>query len=155
MQDARDPRAFTLPPQATCRGQRDKGISVHHVAMHDVLRTRCLAGDGFLRRELLALGYDDNAIAAKVRAGEWVRVRQGGYFLTPKVIQIALRGAIAEVSNSDREQLEVRGAFNYFLSGHALKLATDFGFTKLTGENAAGVSDDPDLSARVMAQFTF
>jgi hypothetical protein len=82
MQDARDPRAFTLPPQATCRGQRDKGISVHHVAMHDVLRTRCLAGDGFLRRELLALGYDDNAIAAKVRAGEWVRVRQGGYFLT-------------------------------------------------------------------------
>lgn len=86
---------------------------------------------------------------------EFGALLQGGYFLTPKVTQIALRGAIAEVSNSDREQLEVRGAFNYYLSGHALKLATDFGFTKLTGENAAGVSDDPDLSLRVMAQLTF
>jgi Phosphate-selective porin O and P len=86
---------------------------------------------------------------------EFGALLQGGYFLSPKVTQIGLRFAIAEVSNSDREQLEVRGAFNYYISGHALKLATDFGFTQLTGENATGVSDDPDLSARVMAQLTF
>jgi hypothetical protein len=47
----------------------------------DVLRGRCQSGDGFLRREVLAMGYDDNAIARLVRSGEWVRVRHGAYFM--------------------------------------------------------------------------
>ncbi len=50
--------------------------------MDDVLRAKCLAGDGFLRREILRFGYDDNAIADKIQQKEWYRVRQGGYFLT-------------------------------------------------------------------------
>ncbi len=49
--------------------------------MIDVLRAKCLAGEGFLTREALALGYDDNAITRMVRAKEWVRVRHGGYFM--------------------------------------------------------------------------
>lgn len=32
-----------------------------------------------LRREALEMGYDDRSIAAKVRAGQWVRVRHGSY----------------------------------------------------------------------------
>jgi hypothetical protein len=50
--------------------------------VEDVLWECCLRGDGFLRREILGLGYDDNAIAARLRSKEWVRVRQGGYFYT-------------------------------------------------------------------------
>jgi Transcriptional regulator, AbiEi antitoxin len=48
--------------------------------MADVLRTRSLGGDGFLRREILGLGYDDSAIARLVRSGDWVRIRHGAYF---------------------------------------------------------------------------
>jgi len=33
----------------------------------------------FLRREALALGYDDRAIARRVRNGQWVRVRTGAF----------------------------------------------------------------------------
>jgi hypothetical protein len=36
-------------------------------------------GGVILRREALAMGYDDRAIAAKLRTGEWVRIRHGSY----------------------------------------------------------------------------
>ncbi len=81
-------------------------------------------------------------------------VIQGGAFVTPKAAQLAARFAIIQAPG-DREQIEARLAFNYFLSGHALKLATDLGYLQFTGENAMGVEDDADLQARLMAQLTF
>ena len=36
-------------------------------------------GGVILRREALAMGYDDRAIAAMVRSGQWCRVRHGSY----------------------------------------------------------------------------
>ena len=36
-----------------------------------------------LRRDAVALGYDDNYLARARRAGEYVRMRQGAYVLTP------------------------------------------------------------------------
>jgi hypothetical protein len=37
------------------------------------------SGGVILRREALDMGYDDRAIAAKLKSGEWVRVRHGSY----------------------------------------------------------------------------
>jgi hypothetical protein len=85
---------------------------------------------------------------------EFGALLQGGMFLVPKQTQLAARFAIHQAP-LDRNQLEGRFAVNYYLSGHSLKLASDFGFLQLTGENAAGVEDDPDLQARVTAQMTF
>jgi hypothetical protein len=79
---------------------------------------------------------------------------QAGYFVTPKELQVAARFAFYQ-ANSDRNQLEGRVALNYYLAGNGLKLATDYGFLQLTGEDAAGNSDDPDLQARFMAQMQF
>ena len=36
-------------------------------------------GGVILRREALEMGYDDRAIAAKLKSGEWVRIRHGSY----------------------------------------------------------------------------
>lgn len=80
---------------------------------------------------------------------------QGGYFLSPKKTQIAARFAMHQTNADDRNQLEIRAAFNYYLSGHALKLVNEVGYLQLTGENAMGVSDDPDIQFRTMAQLTF
>jgi Phosphate-selective porin O and P len=79
---------------------------------------------------------------------------QASYFVTPKEVQVAARFAFYQ-ANSDRNQLEGRVALNYYLAGNGLKLATDYGFLQLTGEDAAGNSDDPDLQARFMAQMQF
>ena len=46
-----------------------------------MIRRTELGSDGgvILRREAMEMGYDDRAIAAKLRSGEWVRVRHGSY----------------------------------------------------------------------------
>jgi Phosphate-selective porin O and P len=112
--------------------------------------------DAILKNEGLdaSLGVYLQRLPANDNETEFGALLQGGYFVTPKMVQIGARFAIHQTP-ADRELMEVRGAFNYYLAGQALKLATDFGFLKLTGENAMGVSDDPDLQARVMAQATF
>jgi hypothetical protein len=50
--------------------------------MLDPLRTICDSHGVFLRREALALGYDDGALARAVRANVITRVRHGTYVLT-------------------------------------------------------------------------
>lgn len=47
--------------------------------MDAVLRALVARHGVFLRREALAAGYHDHAIAGLVRGGEWVRVRRGAY----------------------------------------------------------------------------
>lgn len=79
---------------------------------------------------------------------------QAGYFLTPKKVQLAGRFALHEISE-DRARLETRAALNYFLAGHAFKVASDAGMVMDTGEDAAGESDKPELQLRVMAQMTY
>ncbi len=80
---------------------------------------------------------------------------QGGYFLTPKKTQVSARFAMHQTNADDRNQLEIRAAFSYFLAGHAAKLISEVGYLQLTGENDMGVSDDPDIQFRTMAQLTF
>src|SRR5215207_6730423 len=40
------------------------------------------AGGVILRRDVLAMGYDDRYIAARLRAKDWVRIRHGAYVAT-------------------------------------------------------------------------
>jgi hypothetical protein len=76
---------------------------------------------------------------------------QPGYFVVPKQLQIAGRFAYAPVAK--RKQIEARAALNYYLQGHAWKLATDVGFVKLTGEDPMTMkTDKPDLQLRAMLQ---
>ncbi|MBA3819250.1 MAG: hypothetical protein H0X17_10190, partial [Deltaproteobacteria bacterium] len=80
---------------------------------------------------------------------------QGGYFVMPKRVQLALRFAVAPPTPlvGDREQLEARVAFNLFWQGHAFKWATDVGILQLTGEDPTTMaSDEPELQLRSMLQ---
>lgn len=51
--------------------------------MNSSLEAICLQHGVFLRREAIALGYHDRAIAREVRRGAWIRVRHGAYTLPP------------------------------------------------------------------------
>lgn len=48
------------------------------------LRALVEANGVFTRKEAVALGYHDHAIAMLVKAGDWVRVRRGAYVLGPE-----------------------------------------------------------------------
>ena len=48
----------------------------------DALRTIAIERGAFLRREAVAMGFDDRAIRRMVRAGIWTRVRHGAYVPT-------------------------------------------------------------------------
>jgi hypothetical protein len=81
---------------------------------------------------------------------------QGGYFLTPKRLQVAARFALAPATDiNTNNQLEVRVAINYFFLGHDWKWMTDFGYLTERGTNAAGVAYKPTLELRTMAQLVF
>ncbi|HUS33389.1 MAG TPA: hypothetical protein VMZ53_33030 [Kofleriaceae bacterium] len=78
-------------------------------------------------------------------------VLQPGLMVVPKHMQVAARFAI--VTEGDRNNLEALGAFNYFVHGHQLKIASDFGILKRTGEDPITMtSDKPDIRIRVMGQ---
>lgn len=80
---------------------------------------------------------------------------QAGYFVVPKHAEIAARFAIIP-TNDDREQVEVRGAFNWCWEGHRWKWMTDAGMIKQTGSDPVSMSrDEPDYQLRSMAQLTF
>jgi hypothetical protein len=80
---------------------------------------------------------------------------QAGYFVMPKRAQIAARFAIAPTTGT-RNQIEVRGAFNWYWQGHAWKISTDAGVLQQTGEDPTTMdTDEPDLQLRSMAQLTF
>lgn len=53
-------------------------------AMEARLRALIDAHGVFTRKEAVALGYHDHAIAMLVKAGDWVRVRRGAYVLGPQ-----------------------------------------------------------------------
>lgn len=53
----------------------------HHPGMEPQLRALIDQHGVFTRKEALAVGYHDRAIALLVRSGHWVRVRRGAYVL--------------------------------------------------------------------------
>jgi hypothetical protein len=62
----------------------------------------CATHGSFLRRDLLALGYDDKRIRVMCRAGLWHRVRQGTYTLTERW---------DAASPAERHRITARAAF--------------------------------------------
>jgi hypothetical protein len=65
------------------------------------LRALVAANGVFTRKDALALGYHDHAIAALVTAGDWVRVRRGAY---------VLGGDWAAMTDNDRYAVLCRAA---------------------------------------------
>ena len=82
---------------------------------------------------------------------EYGFVIQPGYMVVPKHAELAARFALT--TEGDRNRIEALGAFNYYVHGHRMKIATDFGILKLTGEDPVTMAtDDPDIRVRVMGQ---
>jgi hypothetical protein len=73
---------------------------------------------------------------------------QAGYFFMPRKAQVAARFSM--VPDGDENEIEARGAFNWYWHGHSWKWATDFGIIQSTADGA-----DPDIQVRSMAQLTF
>jgi hypothetical protein len=71
---------------------------------------------------------------------------QAGYFVTPKKAQITGRFAFAPAG--DETQIEARGGFNWYWSGHEWKWTTDVGMVQVTG------GGDPTLQLRTQLQFS-
>jgi hypothetical protein len=79
-------------------------------------------------------------------------VVQPGLMVVPKHAEIAARFALT-TDDDDRDRLEALGAFNYYVHGHRMKIATDFGILMLTGEDPMTMATDkPDIRVRVMGQ---
>jgi hypothetical protein len=81
---------------------------------------------------------------------------QPGYFVVPRRIQVAGRFAYAPPTpTSAREQIELRGALDWYWRGHTWKWSTDVGMVKLTGEDPMTMqTDEPDVQVRSMLQLT-
>jgi hypothetical protein len=80
---------------------------------------------------------------------------QAGMFVLPRRAEVAARFAIASTTG-DRNEIEARGAFNWYWEGHRWKWASDLGMTVQTGTDPVTMEkDDPDLQLRSMAQMTF
>jgi hypothetical protein len=74
---------------------------------------------------------------------------QAGYMVMPKKAQVCARAAAHKLAGTDNYEVEARGAFNYYMAGHAWKIATDAGILKETG------GGKPEIQIRSMAQLTF
>lgn len=115
-----------------------------------------LEADAMLKIEGFSLELGGYAMKAKSAGVTYGAMAQAGLFVAPQHAEIAARLAVAPLTQtSDRDQIEVRGAFNWYWEGHRWKWATDVGLIKQTGRDAAMVTDDPDLQLRSMAQLTF
>jgi phosphate-selective porin OprO/OprP len=77
---------------------------------------------------------------------------QAGYFLIPKRVEVAGRYAMFNPEGTDNRQEEVRGALNWYIRAHYLKLQTDFGAVT---RQVRGASDPSDFEARAQFQLIF
>jgi hypothetical protein len=116
-----------------------------------------LEADAAIKVEGFSLTLGGYAMKVKSNDVTYGAFAQAGMFVVPKHGEIAARFAAAPPTQTttDRRQLEVRGAFNWYWEGHRWKWATDVGFLKLTGTDMTGATDDPDYQLRTMAQLTF
>lgn len=85
---------------------------------------------------------------------------QPSMFVVPEKVEIGGRFAVNTLTQPgstpgttvERHELEARAAFNYYWQGHAWKVASDLGFTTLTGGEPS--DDGPDLQLRIMMQMS-
>lgn len=77
---------------------------------------------------------------------------QAGYFIIPKRVELAGRYALVNPDARNNKQQEIRGAINWFLFAHNMKLQTDFG-TIMTQQAVGG--DRKDFEARTQFQLIF
>ena len=73
---------------------------MHHPAMEHELRALIDRHGVFTRKEALALGYHDRAIALLVRNGDWVRVRRGAYIIADGWSGLGANGRYAVLSRA-------------------------------------------------------
>jgi hypothetical protein len=99
------------------------------------------------------ISFSGGAVMMKIKSNDpqYGFVIQPGLMVVPKHMEVA--GRFAMTTEGDRNNIEALGAFNYFVHGHQLKLASDFGILKKTGEDPITMtSDKPDIRIRVMGQ---
>jgi phosphate-selective porin OprO/OprP len=77
---------------------------------------------------------------------------QAGYFVIPKKVEIAGRYAMFNPEEPSNKQEEARGAINWFIFAHNLKLQTDFGAVT---KQAKAANDTSDFEARAQMQIIF
>jgi hypothetical protein len=77
---------------------------------------------------------------------------QVGYFIIPKTIELAGRYALLNPDRPDNRQEEARGAINWFIFAHNLKLQTDFGAVT---QQQKSKGDRSDFEARTQFQLIF
>jgi hypothetical protein len=94
-----------------------------------------------------------SAVGQKLKSADLLfgGLAQVGYMVAPKKMHVAGRFAFHQVEAGDDKEMALEGrvAFTYFLAGHALKIASDVGFLKITGVDGATVQ------VRIMPQLTF
>jgi Phosphate-selective porin O and P len=114
-----------------------------------------LQADAMVKVSGFSLHLGGYMLKVKSADPKYGALAQAGMFVIPKKAEVVARFAIVPFSG-DRDQLEVRGAFNYYFEGHRFKWATDLGMLKATGEDPTTMAkDDPDLLLRSMLQFMF
>jgi hypothetical protein len=96
--------------------------------------------------------FTGGAVMMKIKAAdpEYGLLLQPGYMIVPKHVEVAGRFGIAK--EDDGNHLEALGALNYYVHGHRMKLASDFGILMITGQDPMTPSDEPDVRVRVQAQ---
>jgi hypothetical protein len=99
------------------------------------------------------ISFSGGGVLMKLKSNdpEYGFVIQPGLMVVPKHAQVAARFSMT--TDGDRNNIEALGAFNYFVHGHQLKIASDFGMLKKTGEDPITMATDkPDIRVRVMGQ---
>jgi hypothetical protein len=111
--------------------------------------------DGMLKVSGFSLEFGSYMMKLKSADVTFGAMVQAGYMLLPTNAEVAARFAVAPTTG-DREQVEIRGAFNWYWEGHRWKWATDVGLLKQSGRDPATTRKDaPDYQLRSMAQLTF
>ncbi len=114
--------------------------------------------DGALKVEGLDVAFGVFMVGLKGKPTGLGFHAQAGYFITPKKLQVAARYAQAtNEEDKDENDVEIRGAINYYFHGHNWKWATDIGVLQGgTAKNLLGTNTtESDLQIRSMAQMSF
>lgn len=107
--------------------------------------------DAMIKAEGFSLSSGVLRLKLKAADAEYGFFIQSGMMVMPKHAEIA--GRFALVTVGDRKRIEARGAFNWFVHGHTMKVASDAGVVQLTGTDPMTMTKDkPDLQIRVMMQ---
>ncbi len=107
--------------------------------------------DAMIKVEGFSLGTGLLRMKLKTADAEYGFFVQPGMMVVPKHAEVA--GRFALVTVGDRKRIEGRAAFNWFVQGHMLKIASDAGFVQLLGSDPMTMmKDKPELQFRVMMQ---